>query len=100
MGVEPPGPRRQSAAALPVARIRDQKSQVGGGESVHGVERDGAFRGVPEGLEFPPEKLGRGQSMIGQVIRWRGLDSTARRGKCASDGIGPDVEPMRVLLPV
>src|SRR5580704_19761405 len=77
-GIETSGTLHQCASSLPVARIRGENSEVRGGESIHGVKRDGPFRGVPEGLVLPPAILGRGQGMIGEMIRWRGLDGAPR----------------------
>ena len=36
--------------------------------------------------------------MIGEVIGWRRLNGTLRSREGAAEGIGPDVEPVRVLL--
>ena len=82
-----PGLLHQGAAAFPVAGIRDQEAQVGEGESVHGVEGDGAFRRAPKSPEVPPEEQGRGQGMVGEMIGRRRLDRTPRRRERASDGI-------------
>src|SRR4029077_8169936 len=58
--VELPGPYRQRTTALPVSGISDQETQIRRGESVHWVEGDGAIRGDPESLDFPPKVLHRG----------------------------------------
>ena len=57
--IEPRSPFRQSATSLPVAGVRNLEAQIGGSESIHGVEGEGAFRRCAESPEFMPEEQGR-----------------------------------------
>ena len=66
--------------------------------SVHRVERDRSLRGIPERHDLPPEEQGRGQGVVREMTGWRGLNGTVRRRKRAPEGIGPDVEPVGVLV--
>ena len=63
IGIELLGAPRQLEAALPVARIGQQLTEKGDGVAVHGVERDGPLRRVPEALEFllKEERLGQAE---------------------------------------
>ena len=53
VGIESHGPLGQGASALPVSGIGHQDAHEGDGASVHGIERDGALRGVAELRDLP-----------------------------------------------
>jgi hypothetical protein len=94
MGIKFPRPLRQGTAALPVAAIGHQETLIGGSVSIHGVQSDGSFRCISESLAFAQIIKDRSQSVVGEVIGWRGLGRAPSGCERPSEWIGPGVEPV------
>ena len=63
-----------------------------------GVERDGPLRGIPEGAVLPAKEMGLRQMAVGEVVGGRGGDSAPGGLECATERIGPGIEPVHVLI--
>ena len=100
MGIKFSGPFRQGAAALPVAGISRQESLIRGRVSIHRVESDGSIRRISERLKLPPVIQHCRQGVKREVIGWRRLGRTPRRGKRPREWIRLGVESVNILFHV
>src|ERR1700746_2231057 len=84
--IQAAGLRRQSTAAIPVARIRGEEPQVSKCESIHLIQSNSPRRRNVEGIQVLAKELDGCQRVKGEMIRrgylhrtLRGRERTAKR---------------------
>src|SRR6516164_7326111 len=97
MGIQLRRPLHQGATTLPVAVKGDLQAQVGGGVSLHAVEREGARGCGAEGVKFATAEQGRGQRSMGELVGGLQLNGAPGRPESASQRIGAEIESVGVL---
>ena len=98
IGIELFGPLRERKTAFDFSRRGQQLTEKGDGIAIHRVERGGPLRRVAERLELLLEKEYLGQTEMGQVIGWPGLDGAPRGGRPSGQRIRQEIETLAVLL--
>src|SRR2546423_5762554 len=99
MRIEASSALRQCTTAIPVPGISGEHPQISKSEAVHGVQSERRLCLAVEPLQLPLEEQDRGQGVMGEVIRGRGLDRTPCSRICSPEGIRPNVEGVVVFLP-
>src|ERR1700722_8488882 len=89
---------RHRTTTIPVAGKCGKHSQVTESESIHRIQLKSSLCFAVEGLQFTTEELHRSQRMVGEVIRWLGLNRVSRRIEGAPQRIRPQVETVIVFF--